>query len=210
MEQLKIHYVKLGDLVPNPRNSRTHSDKQIKKLASLIKEFGFNDPVHISDGNVLICGHARLEAAKLVGLEALPTIHLGHLDEMQQRAYLIAHNRVAIEAGWDNAVLSADLAELRSMGFDLELTAFDNDELIKLAPINDKDMGLSDKNDSTITGSNPISRPGDIWLLGANKLICGEEEQSDCDIIIKKWQHLTGKKAIHEASKLTFDEIADG
>ncbi len=179
--QLKINYLPIDTLVPNPRNSRTHSEKQIKKLASIIKEFGFNEPVHISNGNVLICGHARVEAAKRIGLFDVPAIYLGHLSEAQQKAYLIAHNKIALEAGWDNSLLKEDLIELRDLGFDLELTAFDKEEIDKFIAVDDKMMGLSDPDAIPDLAANyePVTKLGDIWLLGEHRLMCGDSTMVD-------------------------------
>lgn len=178
---LKINYLSVDELIPNPRNSRTHSEKQISKLSNIIKEFGFNDPVHIGNDNVLICGHARLQAAKLAGLKEIPTVYLGHLSKTQQKAYLIAHNRIATEAGWDNDIIKEDLIELRDLGFDLELTGFEQDEIDIFTDIDNKTMGLVDADELPDVKAlvEAVTKPGDIWILGNHRVMCGDSTMVD-------------------------------
>jgi len=124
--------VSVADLVPYARNSRTHSDAQVAKLAASIKEFGFLNPI-ITDGeNGIVAGHGRVMAAQKLGLEALPCIEAGHLTEAQKRAYIIADNRMALDAGWDNDLLKIELQDLDAQGFDLSLTGFDIEEVTQL------------------------------------------------------------------------------
>jgi len=119
-------------LIPYARNSRTHSDVQVAKLAASIKEFGFLNPI-ITDGeNGIVAGHGRVMAAQKLGLEALPCIEAGHLTDAQKRAYIIADNRMALDAGWDNDLLKIELQDLDADGFDLTLTGFDLDEMAAL------------------------------------------------------------------------------
>ena len=121
--------IKTADLIPYARNSRTHSDAQVAKLAASIKEFGFLNPVIVDGDNGIIAGHGRILAAQKLGLEAVPTIEADHLTEAQRRAYVIADNRLALDAGWDDELLRIELGDLNADGFDLSLTGFDLDEL---------------------------------------------------------------------------------
>jgi ParB family chromosome partitioning protein len=120
--------VNTADLVPYARNSRTHSPEQIAKIAASIKEFGFLNPIIVDDSNGIVAGHGRVMAAQKLGLETLPVIEAGHLSEHQRRAYIIADNRLALDAGWDNDLLKIELQDLSGAGFDLSLTGF-GDEL---------------------------------------------------------------------------------
>lgn len=116
-------------LIPYARNSRTHSDEQITKIAASIKEFGFLNPVIVDGSNGIIAGHGRVMAAKKLGLKELPTIEASHLTDAQRRAYIIADNRLALDAGWDDELLRVEFADLEGMGFDLELTGFSLGEI---------------------------------------------------------------------------------
>ena len=130
MKQLPAYKKALvADLIPYLRNSRTHSDEQVTKIAASIKEFGFLNPVIIDGESGIIAGHGRVMAAKKLGLEEVPVIEASHLTEAQRRAYVIADNRLALDAGWDEEMLRVEFAELEELGFDLELTGFDADEL---------------------------------------------------------------------------------
>ena len=119
----------LNDLIPYARNSRTHSDEQVAKIAASIKEFGFLNPVIIDGDNGIIAGHGRVMAAQKLGMTELPVVEASHLTEAQRRAYVIADNRLALDAGWDDEMLRVEFAELEELGFDLDLTGFDVDEL---------------------------------------------------------------------------------
>lgn len=119
----------VADLIPYARNSRTHSDAQVGKIAASIREFGFLNPVIIDGKNGIIAGHGRVMAAQKLGLETVPVIEATHLTEAQRRAYVIADNRLALDAGWDEEMLRVEFAELADLGFDLELTGFDASEM---------------------------------------------------------------------------------
>ena len=121
--------VLVSDLIPYARNSRTHSDVQVNKIASSIKEFGFLNPVLIDEDNGIIAGHGRVMAAQKLGLKEVPVLQIGHLSDTQKRAYIIADNRLALDAGWDEEMLRVEFAELAEDGFNLELTGFDVGEL---------------------------------------------------------------------------------
>jgi ParB-like chromosome segregation protein Spo0J len=126
---MKIEQIKTADLIPYARNSRTHSDAQVAQIAGSIREFGFTNPVLIDAENGIIAGHGRVLAAGKLGMESVPCIRLTHLTEPQRRAYIIADNKLALNAGWDEEMLGVELADLREMDFDLDLTGFDADEI---------------------------------------------------------------------------------
>lgn len=128
-DKRQIEYVATNDLIPYARNSRTHSDEQVAQIAASIKEFGFTNPVLIDDENGIIAGHGRVMASQRLKLESVPCIRLSGLSEAQRKAYVIADNKLALNAGWDEELLKIELQELDEMGFDLELTGFTLDEL---------------------------------------------------------------------------------
>lgn len=132
MAELKVVYCDPADIIPYAMNSRTHSDEQIAQVAASIKEFGFTNPILVDEFNVIIAGHGRLMAANKLGLNQVPTITLEGLTEAQRKAYVIADNKLALNAGWDDQALQAELERLQELDFDLELTGFDPDELARL------------------------------------------------------------------------------
>ncbi len=131
-EQLRVEYRKIETLIPFARNPRTHSEAQIAKLASSIVEFGWTQPILVDGANGIIAGHGRLAAARKLDLVEVPVIELGHLTPAQKRAYVIADNRLALDAGWDEELLSLELAELSEAGYDLTMTGFSNEEIEEL------------------------------------------------------------------------------
>lgn len=128
----EITYLPIGELIPYARNARTHSDAQVAQIAASIKEFGWTNPVLIDAEGGIIAGHGRVLAARKLALDVVPTIALAHLTEAQRRAYIIADNKLALNAGWDEELLKVEFAELEAVGFDLTLTGFDGDELVEL------------------------------------------------------------------------------
>ncbi len=133
---LRVEYLAVSGLLPYARNSRTHSDAQVSQIAASIKAFGFTNPILISEGSDIIAGHGRALAAAKLGMSEVPCIRLGHLTETQRRAYVIADNRLALNAGWDTAMLSLELQELQTSQFDMKLLGFDPEEMadIMLGP----------------------------------------------------------------------------
>jgi ParB-like chromosome segregation protein Spo0J len=129
MTQLEIKYKKINELTAYAKNSRTHSDSQIEQLVASLKEFGFTNPILIDDKNGIVAGHGRIKAAQVLGMETVPTIKLGNLTDEQRRAYIIADNKLALNAGWDNDLLSFELQDLQDAGFDLSLTGFTDAEI---------------------------------------------------------------------------------
>lgn len=179
---------KVSDLIPYARNSRTHSDAQVAKLAASIKEFGFLNPVIVDGDNGIIAGHGRILAAQKLGLEAVPTIEADHLTEAQRRAYVIADNRLALDAGWDDELLRIELGDLDAEGFDLSLTGFDLDEIANLTA--EEIEGLTDEDAVPEVPENPVTVLGDVWLLGRHRLMCGDSTSIDA---VEKL--MDGKKA---------------
>jgi len=171
---LKIEHKPVDQLVPYVRNARTHSDEQISQIAGSIAEFGFVNPILVGDDNVIIAGHGRLMAAHKMGLENVPVIYLSHLSELQRRALVLTDNKLAENAGWDEDLLRLELEDLQAQDFNLELTGFDFDEIDRLLNADTEPAGNTDDDDVPETPDAPISKPGDLWLLGNHRLLCGD------------------------------------
>ena len=173
-----IETVATADLVPYARNSRTHDDAQVAQLAASIREFGFTNPILIDEDNGIIAGHGRVMAARKLDLDAVPCLRLTHLTEAQRRAYVIADNRLALNAGWDDEMLRVEFAELQDLGFDLDLTGFDSKELDALLaePL---EAGLTDEDAVPDAPAEPKTQPGDLWQLGRHRLLCGDATSID-------------------------------
>jgi DNA modification methylase len=164
--------VRVDALVPYARNARTHSDAQVARIAASIREFGWTNPVLVDGDRGVIAGHGRLMAARKLGMTEVPVIELAHLTEAQKRAYVLADNRLALDAGWDEELLKIELGDLRGLGFDLDLTGFGADEIGKL--LIDAGDGLTDPDLVPEVPVDPVSRPGDVWVLGRHRLVCGD------------------------------------
>lgn len=174
LHPLQVEYKQTAGLIPYARNARTHSEVQITQIASSIKEFGFINPVIIEPDGGIIAGHGRVLAAQLLQLERVPTISVAYLSEPQKRAYILADNKLAMNAGWDDELLRIELDELQSLGFDLEMIGFDAAELGDILASIDSVHGLIDDDDAPAVQSNPVSKPGDLWILGNHRLLCGD------------------------------------
>lgn len=168
----RIEQTDIADLVPYARNSRTHSPEQIAQIAASIREFGFTNPVLIDSGGGIVAGHGRVMAATKIGLSRVPCIRLGHLNEAQKRAYVIADNKIALNAGWDQEVLTDEMREIAEMGFDLEITGFTDAELAEL--LLEKTEGNTSEDAVPEAPENPVTRVGDVWILGRHRIICGD------------------------------------
>lgn len=168
----------VDSLINYARNSRTHSPEQVDKIAASIREFGFTNPVLTDGANGIIAGHGRVMAAKKLGMTEVPTIELSHLSEAQRRAYVIADNRLALDAGWDDEMLRVEFADLEGMGFDLELTGFTLDEIDALQ-IEEVPEGLTDEDAVPDAPEDPVTVEGDVWLLGNHRLMCGDSTSID-------------------------------
>jgi DNA modification methylase len=162
----------VSDLIPYVNNSRTHSDEQVAQIAASIKEFGWTNPILIDGENGIIAGHGRLMAARKLGHKEVPTIQLKDLTEAQKKAYIIADNRLALNAGWDNEMLKLEFDDLAELGFDLELTGFSLDEIEALNP--QVVEGLTDPDEAPPVPEEPKTKPGDIYVMGKHRLMCGD------------------------------------
>jgi len=169
---------KINDLVPYARNSRTHSEEQVTQIASSIREFGFTNPVIIDNKNNIIAGHGRVLAAKKLGIDEVPCVVVTGWTEAQKKAYVIADNKLALNAGWDEKMLSLEFDELQELGFDLELTGFSGDEILALKPL-EETVGLTDEDDVPDAPEIPKTVLGDVWLLGDHRLMCGDSTSID-------------------------------
>ena len=170
--------VKVKDLIPYARNSRTHSEEQVTQIASSIREFGFTNPVIIDKQNNIIAGHGRLLAAQKLGIKEVPCVVVTGWTEAQKKAYIIADNKLALNAGWDEKMLSLEFDELQDLGFDLSLTGFSGDEILALKPLEEV-VGLTDEDDVPEAPEVPKTVLGDIWLLGDHRLMCGDSTSID-------------------------------
>lgn len=179
MPELAIEWRALAELAPYPGNARTHSGKQIHQIAASIREFGFTNPVLVDQKNTIIAGHGRVEAAKELGLGAVPTIRLEHLSEVQKQAYIIADNRLAEIAGWDREVLAIELQNLVTLDFEVELTGFSTAEIdLLIDPV--PEPAKTDPADVVPEVTTPaITRPGDLWQLGRHRLLCASALEAD-------------------------------
>ncbi|CAZ88603.1 Phage related DNA methyltransferase [Thiomonas arsenitoxydans] len=171
----KIEQWPTAKLVPYARNARTHSEAQVAQIAASIVEFGFTNPILAGSDGVIIAGHGRLAAAQKLGLEVVPVVVLEHLSTTQRRALVIADNRIAESAGWDEALLRIEMADLQDADFDLSITGFDAIALAELMA-GDEPQGEGQTDDDAVpdVAETPVSRLGDVWLLGGHRLLCGD------------------------------------
>jgi DNA modification methylase len=171
----RIEHWPLARLRPYDRNSRTHSSEQVDKIAASIAEFGFVQPILVDQRTgTIVAGHGRLMAASKLGLEVAPVIVLDHLTDAQRRAYVIADNKLSDLAGWDDAMLRSELEELDADGFDIGLAGFTADELEEILGADEDDTPPGDEDDVPSTPSKPVTMRGDVWELGAHRLVCGD------------------------------------
>jgi DNA modification methylase len=216
-------------LLPYAANARTHPDEQIVQIAGSIAEFGFNVPCLVDDRGVLIAGHGRILAAKRLGLQQVPVIRLGHLTDAQARAFRLADNRIALNAGWDDELLSAELERLKEDGFPLDLLGFAEDELDRLLYGLVEGDGPEDEDEIPEPPAEPLTRPGDVWLLGKHKLLCGDATKAaNVDKLMAgvvphlmvsdppygveydpAWRNEAGVSATARTGKVTNDDRAD-
>jgi DNA modification methylase len=168
---LRIEHRAVGDLIPYARNARTHSEAQIALIAGSIREYGFTNPVLVDGENGIIAGHGRVVAARTLGLATVPVIELAHLTEAQKKAYILADNRLAEQAGWDSALLALELGDLSDLGVDLGTLGFDAGEIDALLNRGQPDPR---EEETPEPPEVPVSRLGDVWVLGRHRLICGD------------------------------------
>lgn len=175
---VKIEQVSIAKLIPYAANSRTHSDAQVAQIAASIREFGWTNPILVSDKNDIIAGHGRLLAARKLGMEEVPVIVLDHLSKSQQRALVIADNQLALNAGWDMDMLKAEIEDLQLDDFDLNILGFDDkflDGLLEPEPT----AGLTDEDAVPEVPETPKTVLGDVWVLGNHRLMCGDSTSID-------------------------------
>ena len=176
--------VPTADLIPYARNSRTHSDAQVAQIAASIREFGFLNPIIVDGDKGIIAGHGRVLAAQKLGLDKLPCIEASHLTDTQRRAYIIADNKLALNAGWDDTLLRFEFDELRDDGFNLELTGFSLDEIDALKPDPEPEK-IDGEDDLPEVDPKYTSIKGDVWIIGNHRLMCGDcRDHADVDILM--------------------------
>ena len=222
---------RVDDLIPYARNSRTHSDAQVAQIAASVREFGWTNPVLVDGENGIIAGHGRVLAARKLGMEEVPCIELAGLTDTQRRAYLIADNKLTLNAGWDETLLSAELARLKGDGFDLDLIGFGEDDLDRLlGDLGDDDTPQQgDEDEIPEPPVEPITKPGDLWLLGNHRLLCGDATSAtDVELLLgdmrphlmvtdppygvaydPTWRNEAGVSATTRTGKVSNDDRAD-
>ena len=169
---LRVEYRRLEGLIPCARNARTHSEAQVAQIAASIREFGWTNPVLVDGDNGVIAGHGRLLASRKLGMVEVPVIELAGLSDAAKRAYILADNKLALNAGWDEAMLGLEVGELSALGVDLTLAGFSDRELQALSA--NQNPGLTDPDDTPELPAEPVTNIGDVWVLGRHRLICGD------------------------------------
>jgi DNA modification methylase len=189
---MQIEILPVDALIPYARNSRTHSEAQVAQIAASIREFGFTNPVLIDADGGLIAGHGRVMGARQIGMAEVPCIRLAHLTEAQRRAYVIADNRLALNAGWDEAMLALEMRDLMDEGYDVGLTGFDMKEIDELlAGLDATPEGQTDADATPALQAEAISKPGDVWLLGKHRIMCGDSTDAKAVALL-----MNGEKAM--------------
>jgi DNA modification methylase len=189
---MQIETLATSDLVPYARNSRTHSEAQVAQIAASIREFGFTNPVLIDSAGGLIAGHGRVMAARTLGMAEVPCIRLGHLTDTQKRAYIIADNKLALNAGWDEAMLALEFRDLLAEGYDVGLTGYALPEIDELvAGLDATPEGNTDPDAAPPVEAVAVSRLGDVWLLGNHRIMCGDSTSAEHVAVL-----MDGKKAM--------------
>lgn len=178
---------RISELVNYEKNARLHSEKQIDQIADSIKNFGFNDPIEIDNNNVIVSGHARLQAAIKLGLKEVPVIVHEHMDDVKKKAYILAANRLAMSSSWDNELLQSEMMDLNRNDFDLLLTGFSGEEINDILNPDILESRLVDENEvDDIEEGDPITKQGDLWILGDHRLLCGSSTvETDVDRLLR-------------------------
>ena len=171
--KLQITYLKTNDLLPYAGNSRTHSDEQVNQIAASIKEFGFAAPICVAEGTIL-AGHGRVMAARKLGLQEVPTVDLSHLTPAQRRQYVVADNKLALNAGWDEEMLAAEIALMAEEGSDLDVLGFTAEEL---AELREETQGLTEPDEAPSVPAMAASVLGDVWVMGNHRVMCGSSTE---------------------------------
>lgn len=176
-KEMQYYLADVSELIPYVRNARTHSEAQVSQIAASIREFGFLSPILVAEDNTILAGHGRLAAALKLGLKKVPCVKENHLTETQKRAYIIADNKLSLNAGWDNELLAVELSELEGADFNLDLIGFDEAELSSIFDA-DKDVSDDDFDVEKELEEPCFSKTGDIWTLGKHRIICGDSTDS--------------------------------
>ena len=189
-QKTEYYLADIGTLVPYARNARTHSPEQVAQIAASIREFGFLSPVVTTKDGTILCGHGRFYAAQKLGLKKIPCIREDHLTEAQRRAYIIADNKLSLNAGWDEEMLRVELSDLKGEDFDVSLTGFDEKELARLFA--EEDGAEEDGFDVDAELEKPcFSKAGDVWHLGRHTVICGDSTKPET------YSRLLGKEKVN-------------
>ena len=175
----EMQLVPVGKLVPYVNNARTHSKEQITKLRSSLREFGFVNPVIVDREFNVIAGHGRILAAKEENIEQVPCVFVDHLTEAQKKAYILADNRFALDAGWDEDMLRVEMEALQGMDFDIALTGFDESEIADLLSLDDGEAQEDDFDEDAALQAEPFVKTGDLWLLGKHRLLCADSTKPE-------------------------------
>ena len=170
----KYKDIQLNKLVKYEGNSRTHSEAQIAEIATSIEHYGFTNPLLIDENNLIIAGHGRLEAAKKLGMDSVPCIVIDGLDKIEKKALIIADNKIALNAGWDPDLLRSELEFFKENDFDIALTGFTEKEFDELFPTRHRDGLVDDDDVPDLADGDPVSKRGDVWMLGDHRLVCGD------------------------------------
>ena len=174
---LRVEHRRLVDLTPYPGNARRHSKKQVQQIADSIRRFGFTNPVLIGDDDQIVAGHGRVAAARLLGLASVPTLRLSHLSEAERRAYVLADNKLALNAGWDQQILAIELQALIDIDFDVTVTGFSLAEVdltLDAARNSDPSTNAGREDEIPVFTEAPVTRMADVWDLGRHKILCGD------------------------------------
>ncbi len=187
---MQIEYTLVRELKPYPGNARTHSKKQVKEIAKSIEKFGFCNPVLVDDHKQIMAGHGRVEAAKLLGIHAVPTVPISHLSETEKKAYVLTDNKLAMKAGWDREVLAIELQGLLDHDFDIELTGFETPEVEVILDEAEEARGNGavgpEDNAPEYGAGSPVTRTGDLWVMGNHRLFCGDaRDQGSYDALLE-------------------------
>jgi DNA modification methylase len=202
----KLKLIDIDKLIPYVNNARTHNKEQITKLRSSLREFGFVSPVLIDKDFNILAGHGRIIAAKEEGLKDVPCVLVEHLTEAQKKAYILADNKLALDAGWDNELLALEIQGLKDLDFDVSLTGFDAAEIDDLFnQLHDKELNEDDFDVEAELKEPTISKQGDIWLLGRHRLICGDSTKAETYEML-----MEGKKANLVVTDLPYNVNYEG
>src|SRR5215831_338019 len=226
-DDLSIEYWPIERLVPSARNARTHSAVQVAEIAGSIRTFGFTNPLLVGEDSDVVAGHGRLAAARLLGMTEVPVIPLRKLNEMERRQLMLADNRIALNAGWDTEMLKLELADLNSLGADLKILGFSEQELA--AALSTTVAGLVREDEIPELADATIARRGDVWMLGPHRIGCGDSTDANLVSTVlagaalhlmvtdppygveydPAWRHRRGVNSSARKDKIQNDEVAD-